>query len=71
MNSHNMERPGRSLVEVANFDVQLYLDLQFVQEIVVLDFESLDNSDPTVAHFCSAVHAQVNLWSTPSSCLST
>jgi hypothetical protein len=54
----------RSLVGVTTFDVQLFLDLQFVQEIVILDFESLDNSHPNVAHFCSAIKAQASQWST-------
>jgi hypothetical protein len=54
-----MQRQGRSLGDVNDFEVQLYLDLQFVQEIVAIDFESMDNSDPNVAHFCGAVRAQV------------
>ena len=42
-----------------HFNVQLFLDLQFVDESLALDFESLDETNPSIVHFCKAVQAQV------------
>lgn len=50
----------RSAGEVADFDVHLYFELQFVHEMVALQFESLDNSNSNIVHFCNAVRDQVN-----------
>jgi hypothetical protein len=54
-------RGGRNLHEEqrAHFNVQLFLDLQFVDESLALDFETLDGTNPNVLHFCKAVQTQV------------
>lgn len=43
----------------AHFNVQLYLDLQFVDESLALDFETLDETNPNIMHFCKSVQTQV------------
>ena len=50
----------RELIERAQFDVQLYFDLQFVDESLALDFETLDDTNPNVLHFCRAIQTQVS-----------
>lgn len=53
-------RRGRELDERAHFDVQLYLDLQFVDETLAMDFETLDDTNANVIHFCRAIQTQVS-----------
>ena len=48
------------LDERAQFDVQLYLDLQFVDETLAMDFETLDGTNPNIRHFCRAIQTQVS-----------
>ena len=56
----HLRRGGRKLHEQrAHFNVQLFLDLQFVDESLALDFESLDETNPNILHFCKAVQTQV------------
>ena len=52
----------RRLHELSPFDVQLYFDLQFVEESLALDIETLDETNPSVVHFCQAVQTQVRHW---------
>ena len=51
---------GRELDERAQFNVQIYLDLQFVDESLALDFETLDDTNPNIIHFCRAIQTQVS-----------
>ena len=43
----------------AHFHVQLFLDLQFVDESLALDFETLDETNPNIQQFCKAIQTQV------------
>jgi hypothetical protein len=52
-------RRGRGLPEVVQFDVQLYLNLQFLDDPAASELETLDWSNGNVIHFCNAVQAQV------------
>ena len=45
----------------AHFHVQLFLDLQFVDESLAMDFETLDETNPNIQHFCRAIQTQVGL----------
>jgi hypothetical protein len=56
-NRHQQERILHD--QRAHFNVQLFLDLQFVDESLALDFESRDVTNPNIIHFCEAVQAQV------------
>jgi len=51
----------RQLHQRAYFNVQLFLDLQFVNESLALDFETLDNENPNIVHFCRAIQSQVRI----------
>ena len=44
----------------AHFHVQLFLDLQFVDESLALDFETLDETNPNIQQFCKAIQRQVS-----------
>jgi hypothetical protein len=58
----HLRRGGRKLHEQrAHFNVQLFLNLQFVDESLALDFETLDETNPNILHFCKAVQTQVRL----------
>jgi hypothetical protein len=50
---------SRRLEEISAFDVQLFLELQFVGESTAAVLETRDISRTVVAHFCSAVQTQV------------
>lgn len=43
----------------AHFNVQLFLDLQFVDESLALDFETMDGANSNIMHFCKSVQTQV------------
>jgi len=53
-------RGGRILHDQqTQFNVQLFLDLQFVEESLALDFETLDKANANIIHFCNAIQAQI------------
>lgn len=52
-------RSSRRLRDVAQFEVQLFLDLQFVDEATASELETFDVANVNVIHFCNAVQAQV------------
>lgn len=53
-------RKRRKLNERSQFDVQLYLDLQFVDNSLASEIETFDDNNPNVAHFCRAIQTQVS-----------
>ena len=52
----------------AHFNVQLFLDLQFVDEPLAIAFETLDETNPNIVHFCKSVQKQV---SQPEECIAS
>ena len=53
-------RGRRELEDSRIFDVQLYLDLQYIDNSLASEIETLDVNNPYVIHFCRAVQAQVS-----------
>jgi hypothetical protein len=52
-------RRAGGLREVAQFDIQIYLDLQFVDDRAASELETLNAANDNVIHFCNAVQSQV------------
>jgi hypothetical protein len=52
---------SRRLEEISAFEVQLFLELQFVSESTAALLETREISRTVVAHFCSAVQTQVRV----------
>jgi hypothetical protein len=53
-------RGRRELEDSRIFDVQLYLDLQYIDNSLASEIETLDINNPYVTHFCRAVQGQVS-----------
>ena len=57
---HNRRRSYlRNLQQASEFDVDLFLELQFVGELLASELETKDPNNSAVVHFCEAVQVQV------------
>jgi hypothetical protein len=63
---HNRRRSYlRALQQASEFDVDLFLELQFVGELTASELETKDPGNSAVMHFCGAVQAQVRIMNHP------
>jgi hypothetical protein len=59
---HNQQRSYlRALQQESEFDVDLFLELQFVGELTASELETKDPGNSAVVHFCEAVQVQVRI----------
>lgn len=50
---------SRRLGAIYEFDVQLFLNLQFIDQTTATKLETRDRENPAISHFCEAVKQQV------------
>ena len=55
---------GRALGDVQEFEIDLYIDLQYVNEVLASELESMDPSNANVLHFCNSCILQVSYFLT-------
>jgi hypothetical protein len=49
----------RDLGDVQEFEIDLYVDLQYVNEVVASELETMDPSNANILHFCNSCILQV------------
>ena len=53
----------RDLLQISQYDGQIFLELQYVMDNVAIEMETLDSDNPTIIEFCRAVQQQVRPYS--------